>query len=41
MIKCIIITLSISYRFKIFRNNLEMINKHNNDPTITYKMGLN
>ena len=30
-----------AYRFKVFKDNLEMIKKHNVDATKTYKMGMN
>ena len=30
-----------AYRFKVFKDNLEIIKKHNADQSKTYKMGMN
>lgn len=30
-----------AFRFKVFKDNLEMIEKHNADSTRTWKMGMN
>jgi hypothetical protein len=30
-----------AYRFKVFKDNVEMIKKHNADNKYTYKLGMN
>lgn len=30
-----------AYRFKVFKDNVEMIKKHNADSKYTYKLGMN